>query len=49
MEEDLGDLEVLVSNAGVVNPPRLIKEGDMEVSESSPATPSSGALWSPSM
>ena len=49
MEEDLGHLEVLVSNAGVVNPPRLIKEGGMEVSSPNPPTPSSGAPSSLSM
>ena len=32
VEEDLGHIDVLVSNAGVVNPPRLIKEGNLEAS-----------------
>jgi len=31
VEEDLGHIDVLVSNAGVVNPPRLIKEGNLEL------------------
>ena len=32
VEQEVGPIDVLVANAGVVNPPTLMKEGTIEVS-----------------